>query len=68
VISLPHRMPSFGAVHAKAMPVILTSSEEIELRMSVPWNEAAALQRLLPDGALTIVAWGQEEDAVVERS
>ncbi len=34
--------------------------------MTVPWTEAAALQRPLLDGALTIVARGVEKDGAVE--
>jgi putative SOS response-associated peptidase YedK len=55
-----------GAIHPKAMPTILTTSEQIEAWMTVPWNEAAALQRPLPDGALRIVAKGKKKDGEVE--
>jgi len=41
-----------GAVHPKAMPVILTRPEEWEAWLAAPWGEAAALQRPLADGAL----------------
>jgi putative SOS response-associated peptidase YedK len=51
-----------GAVHPKAMPVILTKSEEFEQWMTVPAAEALKLQRPLPDGALSVVATGSRED------
>lgn len=51
-----------GAVHPKAMPVILTTPEECETWMTSPWEQAAALQRPLPDGSLAIVAGGVKKD------
>jgi len=51
-----------GAVHPKAMPVILTTPAEIEIWMTAPAEEALKLQRPLPDGALQIVARGQKKD------
>jgi putative SOS response-associated peptidase YedK len=49
-------------VHSKAMPVVLTTPEEIETWMTAPAEEALKLQRPLPDGALKIVATGKKED------
>jgi putative SOS response-associated peptidase YedK len=51
-----------GAIHPKAMPVILTQEDEREIWLRAPWPEAARLARPLPDGALTIVARGSKQD------
>ena len=44
-----------GPIHPKAMPVILTTSAEIETWLTAPWEGAKELQRPLPDDMLTIV-------------
>jgi putative SOS response-associated peptidase YedK len=49
-----------GAIHPKAMPVILTESEEIETWLQAPWTEACRLQRPLHDGSLREVVRGAE--------
>ena len=51
-----------GAIHPKAMPVILTSESEIEQWLTAPTQEALQLQRPLPDGMLRIVKRGGKED------
>lgn len=51
-----------GAIHPKAMPVILRTAEEVDRWLAAPTAEALELQRPLPDGALTIVARGLKRD------
>lgn len=41
-----------AAIHPKAMPVVLTEQEEIELWLTAPWEDAQALQMPLPDDML----------------
>jgi putative SOS response-associated peptidase YedK len=50
-----------GAVHDKAMPVILTTEAERDLWMTGAWNEVQALQHPLPDGSLSVVATGRRK-------
>jgi putative SOS response-associated peptidase YedK len=51
-----------GAVHPKAMPVILTTADEIDQWMTAPAADALKLQRPLPNGSLKIVAKGVKKD------
>jgi putative SOS response-associated peptidase YedK len=51
-----------GPIHPKAMPVILTTTEEYEVWLSASADEALKLQRPLPDDLLEIVAEGARSD------
>jgi putative SOS response-associated peptidase YedK len=52
-----------GALHPRAMPVILTTPEEVDTWLTALPLEALALQRPLPDDSLVIVARGSKQDA-----
>jgi putative SOS response-associated peptidase YedK len=49
-------------IHAKAMPVILTTPTEVEQWLTAATPDVLALQRPLPDDMLRIVARGEKED------
>ncbi len=49
-------------IHAIAMPAILTTREEVDV-LEAETADALALQKPLPDDALSIVARGEKEDA-----
>jgi putative SOS response-associated peptidase YedK len=49
-------------IHAKAMPVLLTSPEDWDTWLAGSFDEATVLQRPLPNGALRIVATGETSD------
>ena len=51
-----------GAIHPKAMPVILRKPEEIKTWMTAPADDALKLQRPLDGDVLEIVARGERKD------
>jgi putative SOS response-associated peptidase YedK len=52
-------------IHAKAMPVMLTTAAEFDAWLSADVEEASKLQRPLPAGQLSIVARGARQDSAV---
>jgi putative SOS response-associated peptidase YedK len=47
-----------GAIHPKAMPVILADQSEVETWLGAPMDEALQLQRPLEEGLLKVVENG----------
>jgi putative SOS response-associated peptidase YedK len=54
-----------GAIHPKAMPVILINAEEMDVWMNAPWAEAMSLQRPVSNESIMIVAKGEKTDGDV---
>jgi putative SOS response-associated peptidase YedK len=55
---------TIAPIHPKAMPVILTTTDECDRWLEADTLAALQLQRPLPDDALRIVAKGEKEDGV----
>jgi putative SOS response-associated peptidase YedK len=51
-----------GRYYSKAMPVILTTQDEIDTWLTAPLPAALKLQRPLADDALAVVARGGKAD------
>jgi len=50
------------------MPVILTTSAEVDLWLESEAADALALQRPLPDDMLAVVAKGEREDSLAAQA
>ena len=51
-----------GPIHPRAMPVLLTTADEMDTWLEAPWETARELQRPLPNGEMVIVAKGNRKD------
>ncbi|UZO92347.1 Hypothetical protein RMP42_02621b [Roseomonas mucosa] len=51
-----------GDIHPKAMPVLLTTPDEMDTWLEAPQGIARELQRPLPDDDMLIVAKGNRRD------
>lgn len=55
-----------STIRPKAMPVILTTAEEVDLWLAADAPKALELQRPLSDDALRIVASGERQDGLAK--
>jgi hypothetical protein len=55
-----------STIRPKAMPVILTTAEEVDLWLAADAPKALELQRPLSDDALRIVASGERQDRLAK--
>jgi len=55
-----------STIHPKAMPVILTTAEEVDLWLAADAPKALERQRPLSDDALRIVASGERQDGLAK--
>lgn len=53
-----------GQIHPKAMPVILTTEQEVENWLTAETEDALKLQRPLPNGSLTVIGRGSQPPEV----
>ena len=51
-------------IHAKAMPVVLTTESEWDQWLTAPVAEALKLQRPLPTDSMRVVMTGEKEDVL----
>lgn len=57
-----------SSIHMKAIPVILTTPDEVETWLTARWEAAKALQRPLSHGVRWIVAVGGKGDAELPKT
>jgi putative SOS response-associated peptidase YedK len=52
-------------IHPKAMPVVLTTAEEMDVWLRAPWEEAKHFQRPLPNESLILLPAEQDQPSLL---